>query len=714
MVQEPWWGNIGTNIGEDQSIRGTTNHNDWTIILPAVLNPYPDVVTYVRNSRTGITVSPRPDLCNSPSILIVELHDANGILFVINVYNPKDSSTLIPLLSLPILHTHSCIISGDFNLHHPMWSLDSADAKSSPSADILIDSLSQAGFSLLNQKGMATFFRKEYKSVLDLTWTSPHVPVHDWEVAYHRHTGSDHYPITWTVNLTPSDLPHTTSYAFTELNKEDWFARFNSIMDDHWDFELEINTKEDLEKAISTYVSLVSRASDLTCTRKPLSPRASKWWNKETQTAITNMRKDNKRARKSPTPHNIIRSKMSHAHFKYQVKRAKRSHALKIAATTPTEKIWSLNSWYRGVRKSRTPALLNPDGTISSTTQDKATSLMTNWFPPVQPIPGSFITDFTERLPQTRPLAPVTKEEVLKALKGTSNTSAPGLSKLNYQVLKWAEMMFPEVFLLLISSCIRLGHHHSSWKKSMIITFPKPNKPSYNVAKSYRPIQLLECMGKLVEKIVASRLLFDAGKYNLLPSTQFGGRPHSSCLDAGLSLVHDIETARKRGLPSTLLTIDIKGFFDHVQHARLVWVLWNMGFSQEICTWVLSFLTDREATLCVDDRLSDFFPINVGVPQGSPVSPVLACLYAAEPLRILTDNPAFSGTGLPIGPRSYVDDLAFLAISDSPDENIIMLRHTLYTAISLFAKIGMEIDPDKSELIHFTWKTLGARANGNQ
>jgi len=211
-------------------------------------------------------------------------------------------------------------------------------------------------------------------------------------------------------------------------------------------------------------------------------------------------------------------------------------------------------------------------------------------------------------------------------------------------------------------------------------------------------------MGKLVEKIVASRLLFDAGKYNLLPSTQFGGRPHSSCLDAGLSLVHDIETARKRGLLSTLLTIDIKGFFDHVQHARLVWVLWNMGFSQEICTWVLSFLTDREATLCVDDRLSDFFPINVGVPQGSPVSPVLACLYAAEPLRILTNNPAFSGTGLPIGPRSYVDDLAFLAISDSPDENIIMLRHTLYTAISLFAKIGMEIDPDKSELIHFTWK----------
>lgn len=215
----------------------------------------------------------------------------------------------------------------------------------------------------------------------------------------------------------------------------------------------------------------------------------------------------------------------------------------------------------------------------------------------------------------------------------------------------------------------------------MIITFAKPNKPAYNVPKSYRPIQLLECMGKVVEKIVASRLLFDAGKYNLLPSTQFGGRPHLSCLDAGLSLVHDISTARKGGLVSALLTIDIKGFFDHVQHRRLIWVLWHMGFPRQVCSWVLSFISDRAATLNIDNSLSTFFDIDVGVPQGSPVSPVLACLYAAEPLFKLTNNPIFSGTGHPVGPRSYVDDLAFLAISDSPGENVITLGHTLYTAL---------------------------------
>ena len=129
-----------------------------------------------------------------------------------------------------------------------------------------------------------------------------------------------------------------------------------------------------------------------------------------------------------------------------------------------------------------------------------------------------------------------------------------------------------------------------------------------------------------------------------------------------------------------------------------------MGFPPQICSWVLSFISDRSASLNIDNALSDFFSIDVGVPQGSPVSPVLACLYAAEPLHILTRNLVFSGTGHPVGPRSYVDNLAFLTISDSPGENIITLRHTLYTALDLFAEIGMKIDPDKSELIHFTWR----------
>ena len=85
------------------------------------------------------------------------------------------------------------------------------------------------------------------------------------------------------------------------------------------------------------------------------------------------------------------------------------------------------------------------------------------------------------------------------------------------------------------------------------------------------------------------------------------------------------------------------------------------------------------------------------------MSPVLSCLYASEVLEKINANPIYSSEQLPVVPRSYVDDIGFLMISDSLEENII-LRHTLYKAEKHFNEIGMHIDPEKSDLMHFSWR----------
>ena len=238
---------------------------------------------------------------------------------------------------------------------------------------------------------------------------------------------------------------------------------------------------------------------------------------------------------------------------------------------------------------------------------------------------------------------------------------------------------------------------------AITVVIPKPGKPSYSVPRAYRPIQLLECMGKVLEKIVASRLMFDIGKHELVPFIQFGGCTASSCVDAGLSLTHDIQSAWKHGMVASVLAIDVKGFFDKVNHQRMAHVLWEMGFPLSIVKWVQSFLADRQAALRLDDQLDPMQPIDVGVPQGSPCSPVLSIIYGAEPLqRILKDENLKTSANIPLSPYSYIDDIALAAFSNSLSDNVETLNKGLTAVIEELKKIGMEIDPDKLEIQHFS------------
>jgi hypothetical protein len=84
---------------------------------------------------------------------------------------------------------------------------------------------------------------------------------------------------------------------------------------------------------------------------------------------------------------------------------------------------------------------------------------------------------------------------------------------------------------------------------------------------------------------------------NICTVNQFGGRTHSSCLDAGLTLIHDVQTAHANSLKVSILLFDIRGFFDNVNHARLTAIIHNMGFAPSLAQWMESFLANRKVCL---------------------------------------------------------------------------------------------------------------------
>jgi hypothetical protein len=93
-----------------------------------------------------------------------------------------------------------------------------------------------------------------------------------------------------------------------------------------------------------------------------------------------------------------------------------------------------------------------------------------------------------------------------------------------YTTLSYIDECSQDTLPSLATALLKFGHHYHKWKHAICIIIPKQGKGSYNTVKSYRPISLLLCLGKIIEKIAATRIA-EAGKIcGAISSFQFGNK----------------------------------------------------------------------------------------------------------------------------------------------------------------------------------------------
>ena len=56
----------------------------------------------------------------------------------------------------------------------------------------------------------------------------------------------------------------------------------------------------------------------------------------------------------------------------------------------------------------------------------------------------------------------------------------------------------------------------------------------------------------------------------------------------------------------------------------------NIGMDQNFLRWISSFLSERTISIKIEDIKSDVFITKHGVPQGSPLSPILFIIYVSD------------------------------------------------------------------------------------
>jgi len=173
------------------------------------------------------------------------------------------------------------------------------------------------------------------------------------------------------------------------------------------------------------------------------------------------------------------------------------------------------------------------------------------------------------------------------------------------------------------------------------------------------PIVQLNTLGKLIEKVITERIQFTVISNNFIHQSQLGGLKFKSTIDAEVALTHIVKSGWAKGKTTSTLAFNILQFFPSLNYYLLTSIFNKAGLESKVATFFVNYLVQRKTNYIWNNLQSPEFKVNVGVGQGSALSPILSALYLTLFLHILEKH--LKNLNIPISMLSFVDDGLIIA-----------------------------------------------------
>ena len=279
------------------------------------------------------------------------------------------------------------------------------------------------------------------------------------------------------------------------------------------------------------------------------------------------------------------------------------------------------------------------------------------------------VNEETNRLKQTKSFqCPKINLQELKFIIVSLGNTAVGHDGIHNRCLKNGTKLLFQHLVKIYNSSLSIGFIPEAWKLGHVILLPKPGKKPHEV-QSYRPITLLSCLGKLIERIIKHRFTLFAESHNLLPNNQAGFRKGRCTYDNLLHLTHDLSSNLHQSRKVALVVFDIKQAFDSV---------WHNG---------------RTSLIELNSSISDTFELRRETPQGSPLSPLLYILYTGDSLLSIPNHTISN---------LFADDTALWSSAPTTRGLQIRLQESIDAFSSWCHMWNLELQGEKTKLIRFT------------
>ena len=222
-----------------------------------------------------------------------------------------------------------------------------------------------------------------------------------------------------------------------------------------------------------------------------------------------------------------------------------------------------------------------------------------------------------------------TMMEMERVIKEAKNNKAAGEDDIPYELVKHLGSKAKKLLLHLYNRCWDGEGIPAKWRTAIIKPLLKDGKDPKKTI-SYRPISLTSCMGKLLEKMVADRLIHILEERNLLNDNQAGFRPNRCTTDQILKLVQQATDQLHSPAANTrTLTafFDYEKAYDKVWRDGLIHKMLKMNLPSRFVKYTRHFLSGRKTRVEVNGVRSAPFRLDQGLPQGSSISPLLFLIF---------------------------------------------------------------------------------------
>ena len=225
-------------------------------------------------------------------------------------------------------------------------------------------------------------------------------------------------------------------------------------------------------------------------------------------------------------------------------------------------------------------------------------------------------------------MKPIVETEIVKIINKFNQNKSAGHDNIENAIVKKIANELAKPLALLFNKSVSTGIVPDDLKIAKVIPIHKKN--DIEEFSNYRPVSVLPCFSKILERLVFNRCIEYIDSHNILNKHQYGFRANHSTYMAVMQLVDKVNKAVERKDTTVGIFLDLSKAFDTIDHNILLYKMEYYGFRGVVHQWFKSYLDNRKQYVYINSIKSNNQNILCGVPQGSILGPLLFILYVND------------------------------------------------------------------------------------